>query len=57
MDFLLEHANYIAGDLMSFKGLAMLHASDIQRELRVKIYQNASIATLEVLYYVTKLYK
>ena len=31
MDFLLEHANHIAGGLMSYEALAMLHASDIER--------------------------
>ena len=31
MDFLLKHANHIAGGLMSNESLAMLHASDIQK--------------------------
>ncbi len=47
MDFLLEHANHIAGGLMSYEALAMLHASDIEREVRLKISRNASISTLE----------
>ena len=47
MDFLLEHANHIAGGLMSYEALAVLHASDIQKELRLKISRNASISTLE----------
>ena len=46
MYFLLEHANHIAGGLMSFEFLAMLHASDIQKELRLKISRKASISTL-----------
>ena len=47
MDFLLEHANHIAGGLMSYEALAMLHASDIEREVRLKIFRNARISTLE----------
>ncbi len=47
MDFLLEHANHIAGGLMSYETLAMLHASDIEREVRVKIFWNAHISTLQ----------
>ncbi len=47
MDFLLEHANHIAGGLMSYEALAMLHASDIECEVRLKISRNASISTLE----------
>ncbi len=47
MDFLLEHANYIAGGLMSYEALFMLHALDIEREVRLKISRNASIFTLE----------
>ena len=47
MDFLLEHANQIADCLMTFEFLVMLHASDIQKELRLKISRNASISTLE----------
>ena len=47
MDFLLEHANHIAGGLMSYEALAMLHASDIEREVRLKISRNARISTLE----------
>ncbi len=47
MDFLFENANHIAVCLMSYEALAMLHASDIQKELRLKISQNASISTLE----------
>ena len=47
MNFLLEHAYHIAGGLMSYEALAMLHASDIQKELRLKISWNASISTLE----------
>jgi hypothetical protein len=47
MDFLLEHANHIAGGLMSYGALSMLHASDIEREVRLKIFRNASISTLE----------
>ena len=47
MDFLLEHANHIAGGLISFEALAMLHALDIQKDLRLKISWNASISTLE----------
>jgi hypothetical protein len=46
MDFLLEHDNHIAGVLMSYEALAMLHASDIKEELRLKISRNASISTL-----------
>ena len=41
MDCLLEHANQIAGSLMSYEALAMLHASYIQKELRLKISRNA----------------
>jgi hypothetical protein len=47
MDFLLEHANHIAGGLMFYEALAMLHASDIQKELRLEISRNASTSTLE----------
>ncbi len=47
MDFLLGHANHIAGGLMSYEALAMLHASDVQKELRLKISCNASISSLE----------
>ena len=47
MDFLLEHANHIAGDLMFYEALAMLHALDIQKELGLKISRNSSISTLE----------
>ena len=47
MDFILEHANYIAGGLISYEALAMLHASDIERKLRLKISWNASISTLK----------
>ena len=47
MDFLLVYANNIAGGLMSYEALAMLHASDIEREVRLKISRNASISTLE----------
>ena len=47
MDFLLEHANHIAGGLMSYEALAMLHASDIECKLRLKISRNARISTLE----------
>ena len=47
MDFLLEHANHIAGGLMSYEALAMLHASDIEREVRLKIFRNARISSLE----------
>ena len=47
MDFLFEHANHIAGGLMSYEALAMLHASDIECKLRLKISQNASISTME----------
>ena len=47
MDFLLEHANHFVGGLMSFEFFAMLHASDIRKELRLKISQNASISTVE----------
>ena len=47
MEFLLEHANHIAGGSMSYEALAMLHESDIQKELRLKIFRNASISILE----------
>jgi hypothetical protein len=47
MDFFLEHANHIAGGLMSYEALAMLHASDIECEVRLKISRNARISTLE----------
>ncbi len=47
MDFLLEHANHIAGGLISYEALAMLHALDIERKVRLKISWNASIFTLE----------
>ena len=47
MDFLLEHANHIAGGLMSYEALAMLNALDIEREVRLKISRNACISTLE----------
>jgi hypothetical protein len=47
MDFLLEHANHIEGGLMSYEALAMLHALDIQKELRLKISWNASISSQE----------
>ena len=47
MDFLLDHANHIAGVLMSYEALAMVHVFDIQQELRLKISRDASISTLE----------
>ncbi len=47
MDFLLENTNHTAGGLMSYEALAMLHASDIERKVRLKISRNASISTLE----------
>ncbi len=47
MDFLLEHTNHIAGGLMSYEALAMLHALDIESEVRLKIFWNARIFTLE----------
>ncbi len=47
MDFLLEHANHIAGGLMSYEALAMLHALDIEREVGLKFFWNDSISALE----------
>ena len=47
MDFLLEHANHTAGGLMSYEALAMLHALNIELEVRLKISWNVSISTLE----------
>ncbi len=49
MDFLLEHANHIAGGLMSYEAWAMLHASDIERKVRLKIFRNARISTWRII--------
>ena len=47
MEFLLEHANHIAGGLMFYEALVILHALDIERKVRLKVFRNASISTLE----------
>ncbi len=49
MDYLLLHADDLSGDLMSltWHTLAMMHASEIQSELRHKgFFQDAIVSTL-----------
>ena len=47
MDFLLEHANLLAGGLMYNEALAILHALDIQKELILKISWNTILESCQ----------
>ncbi len=50
MDYLLLHADDLSGNLMilTWRTLAMMHASEIQSELRHKgFFQDAIVSTLD----------